>query len=85
MLQPFKAFITEYKLLSSADKTLLAVSGGMDSIAMTELFHKSRFRFGIAHCNFSLRGKESDLDEELVGRLAQKYRVPFFHRKFDTS
>ena len=85
MLQPFKAFITEYKLLSSADKTLLAVSGGMDSIAMTELFQKSRFRFGIAHCNFSLRGKESDLDEELVGRLAQKYRVPFFHRKFDTS
>ena len=47
-------------------KMLLAVSGGVDSMVMAELFLHSGMEFGLAHCNFSLRGEESDGDEALV-------------------
>ena len=64
---------------------LLGVSGGMDSVAMAELFHTASLRFGIAHCNFQLRGSESDADETFVRDLALTYKVPFFSKKFDTQ
>jgi tRNA(Ile)-lysidine synthase len=85
MLKEFKAFTESEKLFSGEDRILLAVSGGIDSVVMCELFHRAGYGFGIAHCNFNLRGKESDADEEFVKKLARKYQVPFYHKKFSTK
>jgi tRNA(Ile)-lysidine synthase len=84
MLTNFQHFITEHKLFEPSQKILLAVSGGLDSTAMAHLFHSAGFSFGIAHCNFSLRGADSDGDEAFVRDLAAQYNVPFFSKKFDT-
>ncbi len=65
--------------------TLLAVSGGVDSMVMADLFLKSGLAFGIAHCNFQLRGEASELDEQLVKDWAAKNNVPFFHTRFETK
>ncbi|MFZ5552673.1 MAG: tRNA lysidine(34) synthetase TilS [Bacteroidota bacterium] len=65
-------------------KFLLAVSGGIDSVVLAHLFYESRLNFSIAHFNFSLRGEESDRDEQLVQHLAENYDARFFIRKADT-
>ncbi len=85
MLQSFQSFIKNKNLFQKNLKILLAVSGGVDSIAMCELFHQAKLRFGIAHCNFRLRGDESDGDEVFVRSLAKKYQVPFFLKQFSTA
>ncbi|MDR1594820.1 MAG: tRNA lysidine(34) synthetase TilS [Prevotellaceae bacterium] len=64
---------------------LLAVSGGIDSMVMAHLFVNSGFKCAIAHCNFSLRGDESDADEELVRTFADECGVPFHTIRFDTN
>lgn len=78
-------FIEKEKLFVKSDKIILTVSGGVDSIVMCDLFHKAKFSFGIAHCNFKLRGKESDGDKQFVSSLARKYNVPFWWKSFDTK
>ena len=81
-------FQKEIKLLTGEPekkKFLLAVSGGIDSAVMAELFFKSKYSFAIAHCNFQLRGEESDSDENFVKALADKYDVPFHVKHFDTQ
>jgi tRNA(Ile)-lysidine synthase len=85
VLQPFLNLIQKEKLFDSTEKVLLTVSGGIDSIAMCELFHKAKLKFGIAHCNFQLRAKESDADEAFVEALSEKYNVSFHSIKFNTS
>lgn len=85
MLQHFKNFIEVNALFKPTDRILLAVSGGMDSAVMASLFHMAGYTFGIAHCNFGLRGRESDAEEEFTASLAKKYGVPFFCKKFDTA
>ncbi|MDR0385989.1 MAG: tRNA lysidine(34) synthetase TilS [Prevotellaceae bacterium] len=66
-------------------KCLLAVSGGIDSMVMAHLFVRSGFECAIAHCNFSLRGEESDADENLVECFAECHSIPFFSIRFDTD
>jgi len=85
MLQRFRQFISEHQLLSDSSYVLAAVSGGKDSVTMCELFHLAGINFGIAHCNFQLRGKDSDQDEAFVKKLATHYKVPFFSRQFATE
>ena len=85
MLRAFQTYIKSERLFLPGQKILLAVSGGMDSVAMAELFSRARFSFAIAHCNFSLRGKESDADEAFVKDLAKKLKVPFYIRHFLTT
>jgi len=85
MLQQFRQFISDNRLFSGKDKILAAVSGGMDSVALCSLFRQARINFGIAHCNFLLRGSESDADEEFVRQLASEYGVNFYTRSFETS
>ena len=65
---------------------LLAVSGGMDSMCMADLFLKAvgAELFAVAHCNFALRGEESDGDEMLVRKWAEENDVRFFVQRFDT-
>lgn len=85
MLKEFNTYIKKEKLFSKTDTILLTVSGGIDSIVMCELFHQAGLKFGIAHCNFQLRGDESDTDELFVEELAEKYNVQFHSVAFDTS
>lgn len=65
---------------------LLAVSGGVDSICMAELFStlQESVGFAVAHCNFCLRGAESDGDEKLVRDWASSHGVKFHSVSFDT-
>lgn len=70
-----------------APAVLLAVSGGIDSMCMAELFHSLRqpLPFAVAHCNFRLRSEESDGDEDFVRTWAEERGVSFHHISFDTS
>lgn len=85
LLKRFLEFIEAEKLIAGDEKILLAVSGGLDSVVMTNLFNQTRFDFGIAHCNFSLRGNESDKDEIFTRELSETITRPFYTRKFDTE
>jgi tRNA(Ile)-lysidine synthase len=85
MLERFLQFISRQKLIESNDRILLAVSGGIDSVVMCELFHQSGIRFDIAHCNFSLRGEESDGDERFVRKLSERLKVNIHVKRFDTQ
>jgi len=85
MLKKFVDYIESQNLVDGKDKILLTVSGGIDSISMAHLFHKAGFSFDIAHCNFKLRGYESEGDQEFVQKLAKKYGCDFYSRNFDTK
>jgi tRNA(Ile)-lysidine synthase len=84
MTEEFKRYIRDNNLAAEGDRILLAVSGGIDSMVMTNLFIESGFETGIAHCNFSLRDEDSDMDEELVSDFARDHNIPFFLTRFDT-
>lgn len=64
---------------------LLAVSGGQDSVVLAELCRRAGFDFSMAHCNFQLRGEESNRDEAFVQALGQRYAVETYIRQFDTA
>jgi tRNA(Ile)-lysidine synthase len=85
MLEEFRNYIEENKLINQSDRILLAVSGGIDSMVMSHLFLTTKADIGIAHCNFNLRGIESDEDEAFVKLFAHSANIPFFCESFDTS
>ena len=91
MLKQFAQKIEEMRRLidvsASVSQYLLAVSGGMDSMCMADLFLQTlgADAFAIAHCNFSLRGEESDGDEALVREWAERNAVRIFVKRFDTE
>lgn len=85
MLQKFKTYYQKNELFKPSDKILLAVSGGKDSMAMLQLFIDAKLNFGVAHCNFNLRGAESDADEQLVMSVCEKHNIPFYQNSFDTK
>ena len=85
MINEFKKFIAENNIIKPAGRILLAVSGGIDSMVMADLFLRSGYETGIAHCNFSLRAKESDKDEELVRKYAMNNNIPFFSIRFEQN
>lgn len=86
MLSEFITYIQQQELFRlSRDRVLLAVSGGIDSVAMVYLFKKAGVKFGIAHCNFQLRGAESDGDAIFVEQLAESMKVPFYKTCFETE
>lgn len=81
----FKRYIVEQHLFSEEQKVLLAVSGGRDSVAMADLMYRAGYRFAMAHCNFHLRPGDCDSDQVFVGRMAERYGVPFHTIDFDTK
>ena len=85
LLDSFQRYIAENELLPPGGRVLLTVSGGVDSMVMLTLFIRSGYEVGVAHCNFQLRGTESDEDEVLVARQAARYGVPCYNRRFDTA
>jgi tRNA(Ile)-lysidine synthase len=66
-------------------KVLLAVSGGIDSMCMADMYGRAGGDYAVAHCNFHLRGSDSDADAEFVEKWAEMHGVPFFRADFDTS
>ncbi len=85
MVSAFSQFIEERNLCNPNHKILVAVSGGIDSIVMLDLFDKAGYNISIAHYNFKLRGQESDKDELFVRNLAKKYKVKVFTKSFDAQ
>ena len=84
LIDKFQEYVTREKLFTSKDKILLTVSGGVDSMVLMSLCVNSGYTVGVAHCNFSLRGAESDEDEILVQEHARKYGIECYNRRFDT-
>lgn len=85
LLQQFQQHITLNQLFSPNDTLLLAVSGGIDSVVLCELCKQAGYTFIIAHCNFKLRGAESERDAAFVQQLALRYNVPVHIKEFDTA
>jgi len=83
LLQEFKSFINALNLPHA--KFGVAVSGGIDSVALSELCAQARLSFFLVHCNFKLRGEESERDEQFVRSLGAKYGVEVLVKKFDTA
>lgn len=74
----FHNFIEQNNLIGDEEKILLAVSGGLDSMVMLSLFQESSYSFGVAHCNFGLRGEKSDQDERFVVGWSVKKGIDCF-------
>lgn len=81
----FQEYIRQHQLFMIKDKLLLAMSGGVDSVALCHLCKEAGFSFAIAHCNFQLRGAESDRDEKFVKSLAEKMGVVSYVKTFETE
>ncbi|HEY9045663.1 MAG TPA: tRNA lysidine(34) synthetase TilS [Ohtaekwangia sp.] len=85
MLEQFLNHIREHALCQDTDRVLLAVSGGVDSMAMLHLFHRAGYSIAVAHCNFQLRGHDSDGDEAFVKAAAAQLDIPCFTTQFNTA
>jgi tRNA(Ile)-lysidine synthase len=85
MFNSFLTFINQSGWDLEHAHSLLTVSGGIDSVVMLDLFYRAGFPFSIAHCNFGLRGEESQADEEFVRQLAKKYGCALHVQHFDTK
>lgn len=85
LLSSFLNNIKQKNLFHKKDHLVIAVSGGVDSMVLCHLCAAAGFEFNIAHCNFQLRGAESDGDEDIVKEMAANLEVQFFHKKFDTK
>jgi tRNA(Ile)-lysidine synthase len=84
-LKRFIDYNKAQNLFQKNDRLLLAVSGGVDSVVLCELCKQANLPFEIAHCNFQLRGEESERDEKFARSLAKKYDVKIFVKKFNTK
>lgn len=85
MYHEFSNILARTGLWNDSGTVLLAVSGGIDSMCMADLFRRTGLPFAIAHCNFHLRGDESDGDEALVRDWAAGAGVRFHKKDFDTG
>ncbi|MDO6808189.1 tRNA lysidine(34) synthetase TilS [Zobellia galactanivorans] len=85
MLEEFKKHIEDQFTELVDNRFLLACSGGVDSVVLLHLCARLNLDFAVAHCNFNLRGAESDADEGLVRDLAKKHKVKIYVTRFDTK
>ena len=85
MVEQFLKYIHSEELFHSSQRILLAVSGGADSMLMLHLFVSAGFPVAVAHCNFGLRGSESDGDEQFVSDYCDKHNLAFYVKHFNTQ
>ena len=78
-------YILDNGLFTRKDKLLIAVSGGVDSIVLAHSLYQLGYYVGLAHCNFQLRGEESEKDAAFVKVFAGKLAVPFYSKRFDVT
>jgi tRNA(Ile)-lysidine synthase len=85
MIDHFKKHIDkEFPFLKNS-KLLVCVSGGVDSMVLSNILLQLNYKIGIAHCNFNLRGNESDLDEKFVREYSKKNSTVFHFKSFTTK
>ena len=85
MLRRVKTYIRQHRLLEDEKPVLVAVSGGADSVALLDVLLRAGYECIVAHCNFHLRGVESDRDEAFVRELCQQKNVALEVKSFDTK
>lgn len=85
MLQKLQLHLDANFPFLQGKRLFLAVSGGMDSMVLLDLFHQLPYDIAVLHCNFSLRNVESDGDEEFVKKYCETKSIPFYIQKFDTN
>lgn len=85
MLKQFEAHIRKWHWGKENTPLLIACSGGLDSVCLVHLCEALKLNFAIAHCNFNLRGVESDTDERFVRQLGESLRKKVFVKSFDTK
>lgn len=85
MLVEFQKHITKNLNFLKESKLLIAISGGLDSVVLTHLCHDLKLDVNLAHCNFKLRGNESDDDENFVLELGDSLGLEVFVEYFDTE
>ena len=78
VLIDFNKYIDQQHLCVKEDRILVAVSGGIDSMVMLDLFLRSGYQLAVAHCNFQLRGKASEEDAFFVEKVGQKHGLKVF-------
>lgn len=84
MLEKLSKFIDYEGIDLSIDRFVLAVSGGVDSMVLLYLFLQLKAQFSVAHCNYQLRGKDSEMDQDLVQNYCESLGVDFEFKRFDT-
>ena len=85
MLQKLQLHLDANFPFLQGKRLFLAVSGGVDSMVLLDLFHQLPYDIAVLHCNFSLRNEESDGDEAFVKRYCEAKSIPLYIQKFDTS
>lgn len=85
MLESFIKYNRDKNILQPATNILVAVSGGVDSMVLLHLLLKCGYKCAVAHCNFTLRNEESDIDQELVESTCKKYNITCFTNRFETK
>jgi tRNA(Ile)-lysidine synthase len=81
----FDFFLKDTLNLETPHNILLAVSGGIDSMVLLDLFRKTNHRISVAHCNFGLRENESDADHQLVKGFCNTHAIRFFEKNMDVT
>ena len=76
MLNKVKAYIDRFQLFSHDKRYLVAVSGGADSVCLLLVMRALGYDIEAVHCNFHLRGEESDRDEAFVVSLCEQRNIP---------
>ncbi len=84
LLKKVKKFIATNQLIANTDTLFIGVSGGMDSVVLLSILTSIGYKCIVGHCNFHLRGEESDRDALFVRNLAESYKIPFHKIDFDT-
>jgi tRNA(Ile)-lysidine synthase len=85
MIDQFQAYINRCNLIAEGEKVILALSGGIDSMVLADLLLKVKVNFVAAHCNFHLRGHESDGDDWFVRKFAENRGIQCFVKHFETE
>ena len=80
-----KEYINCFNLLKPESRIIVGLSGGADSVALLHILHSLGYTCIAAHCNFHLRGEESDRDEQFAAGFAASLGLPFFKQDFDTQ
>jgi len=85
VLDKFKNHVSNTFPFLGESRLLIACSGGVDSMVLAHLAGECKFEFVLAHCNYKLRGQDSDLDQELVSSWGQERKVEVHSKTFDLS
>jgi tRNA(Ile)-lysidine synthase len=83
-LKNFTQFIDQHRLFERDSMLVVALSGGIDSVALVYLLKTAGYKFAIAHCNFQLRA-EANADEEFCRQISIEYKTPFHTIRFNTQ